>query len=194
MKRWAVVVGLVAVVGLGTAGCGLVAGGAAGPASADQTAYDVTAAMGAEGQALTAMGYDPDDVTPVELAEAASPEPSASATPAPQRERLRKRLTARVLLRRNTLHGEAVVQTKDGGTKTVLVQRGEVTAVDGDSITVKSTDGFSQTWVYADDLHVVEHRASIEPQDLQVGAKVGVAGSENGDQPTARLIVIPRAK
>ena len=34
-----------------------------------------------------------------------------------------------LLRKKNTLHGEVVVGTKDGGTKTVAVQRGEVTAL-----------------------------------------------------------------
>ena len=61
------------------------------------------------------------------------------------------------------LHGEAVVKTKDGGTKTVAVQRGEVTAIDGDSVTVKSTDGFTLTWTFGDELRVVERRTTVRP-------------------------------
>lgn len=99
-----------------------------------------------------------------------------------------------MLLRRNTLHGEAVVKTKDGGTQTVAVQRGEVTAIDGDSMTVKSTDGFTVTWTFGDDLRVVEHRATVRVSDVKVGTTLGVAGAKDGDKGAARLILIPRAK
>src|SRR4029450_447591 len=111
-----------------------------------EQAVEVAAARGAEGQALAALGYSPDDMVPtgaLGAPAAAAPDPSASAEPG-KREGWRKRHAGRVLLRRNPLHGEAVVQTKEG-TKTVLVQRGEITAVDGDSVTVKSADGFTLT-------------------------------------------------
>ena len=194
MKRWLAGIGLVAIVGLGLTGCGLVGG----TQVADQ-AFDVVAGMGAEGEALAAMGFDPDDITPAELADLKLQAPSPSVSPEAKGNGKGhgdrgKRLKARVLLRKNTLHGEAVVQTKDGGTQTVLVQRGQVTAVDGDSITVKSTDGFSLTWSFADDLRVVERRSTIEPKQLAVGAQVGVAGTKSGDGGSARLVVIPREK
>ena len=43
-------------------------------------------------------------------------------------------------LGRRVLHGEVTVQTKDG-VKTIVMARGEVTALSGDAITVKSSDG-----------------------------------------------------
>ena len=194
MRRWLAGIGLVTIVGLGLTGCGLA--GSGGQAAAEQ-AMDVVSGMGAEGQALAALGFDPDDITPAELADLKAQAPSPSASPEAKDKGghgdRAKRLKARVLLRKNTLHGEAVVQTKDG-TQTVLVQRGEVTAVDGDSITIKSSDGFTLTWGFADDLRVVERRNSIDPQQLKVGDAVGAAGTKNGDGGTARLIVIPREK
>ncbi|HEY6596535.1 MAG TPA: hypothetical protein VI011_20875 [Asanoa sp.] len=182
MKRLAVLVGLFVVAGLGLAGCGT------------QSGAEVSAEMGAEGQALAAMGFHPDDMVPASAVTAVDPAPSRSAAaPRERREALRQRREVRVLLRRNTLHGEAVVQTKDG-TKTVLVQRGEVTAVDGDSITVRSTDGYTLTWKYAADLLVVERRTSIQPDQVKVGDRLGIAGTKDGDDGVARLIVIPAAR
>ncbi|WP_346537609.1 hypothetical protein [Micromonospora sp. DPT] len=184
---------LLAAVALGLTGCG--------PAevtegTAQQAAVDVAAAMGVEGQALAAMGFDP---TELELVAAPAPSASGSAEPeagpkgkrGERAEEWRKRRQARVLLRKNTLHGEAVVQTKDGGTKTVVVQRGEVTAVDGDSVTVKSTDGFTLTWTFGDKLRVIERRTTIQSSDVKVGTRIGVAGAKDGDATVARLIVVP---
>ncbi|MEV4621842.1 hypothetical protein AB0J74_24420 [Asanoa sp. NPDC049573] len=199
MRRWLAGIGLVAVVGLGLTGCGL----AGGSGQVADQAFDVVAGMGAEGEALAAMGFDPDDITPAELAELQAQAPSPGASPSPAAKGKGngnghgdrgKRVKARVMLRKNTLHGEAVVRAKDGTTQTVLVQRGQVTAVDGDSITVKSTDGFSLTWSFADDLRVVERRSTIQPKELAVGAQVGVAGTKTGDGGSARLVVIPREK
>ncbi|TDC57742.1 hypothetical protein E1258_21695 [Micromonospora sp. KC207] len=188
---------LLAAVALGVTGCGpaQVAQGAG-----KEVAVDVSAALGAQGQALAALGFDAGDLDLV-----AAPVPAGSAAPAPapatgeagakdrrgeRAEQWRKRRQARVLLRKNALHGEVVVRTKDGGTKTVAVQRGEVTAIDGDSMTVKSTDGFTMTWTFGDDLRVVERRTTVQPEAVRVGATVGIAGAKDGDAATARLILL----
>jgi hypothetical protein len=182
MKRLAVVVCLFIIAGLGLVGCGTRSGA------------EVSAEMGAEGQALAAMGFHPDDIVPAAAVTVVDPAPSRSAAaPRDRRDALRQRREVRVLLRRNTLHGEAVVQTKDG-TKTVLVQRGEVAAVDSDSITVRSADGYTLTWTYAADLRVVEHRTSIQPDQVKVGDQLGIAGTKDGDDGVARLIVIPAVR
>jgi hypothetical protein len=142
---------------------------------AERRAVETTVeAAGTEEAALAAMGFD--------VAQVAA-EPSAGAGPG--REGRAHRRPLRVLLHRNVLHGEAVVQTKDGP-RTVVVQRGTVTAVDAAKITVKSSDGFTLTWTLGDPLRVVEHRRTIQPSDVTVGAEVGVAGPTG----TARLIVI----
>ncbi|WKU03338.1 hypothetical protein [Micromonospora sp. HUAS LYJ1] len=181
---------LLAALTFGVAGCGTAQVAQDGTKAA---AVDVAAALGVEGQALAALGLDP-----VELDLLAAP--AASTTPSPQAgakgkrgeraKELRQRRQARVLLGRNGLHGEAVVQTKDG-TKTVVVQRGEVTAIDGDSATVKSTDGFTLTWKLGDQLRVVERRTTVKASDVTVGSKVNVAGAKDGDASVARLIVVP---
>lgn len=199
MPRWGFATGttaLLTAVTLGVSGCG-----AAEVASqpAREVAVEVAAAMGVEGQALTAMGFDADDLDVQTVAAPASPTPGASPTAKDKArdkrgEEWRKRRQARVLLRKNTLHGEAVVKVKDGGTQTVAVQRGEVTAIDGDSMTVKSTDGFTMTWTFGDDLRVVERRATVQPSEVKVGATLGVAGAKDGDKSVARLVLIPRAK
>lgn len=197
MARQGIVTGvtaLLAAAALGLAGCG--------PAqlaqeSAKETAVEVAAAMGADGQALTAMGFDAADLDVEPVAASASPDPSASARAGSKGQRgergqeWRKRHRARVLLRKNTLHGEVVVQTKDGGTKTVAVQRGQVTAIDAKSMTVKSTDGFTMTWTFGDNLRVVERRTTIQSTDVKVGTTVGVAGAKDGDGGVARLVVVP---
>jgi len=41
---------------------------------------------------------------------------------------------------------------------------------------------------------LVEHRTSIQPNQVAVGAQVGIAGAKDGDKTMARLIVIPNRK
>ncbi|MEU5720861.1 hypothetical protein [Micromonospora sp. NPDC047738] len=196
MARQGIVTGvtaLLAATALGLTGCGP-APLAADPAK--ETAVEVAAAMGADGQALAALGFDAAelDVDPVAAPSAAAPA-GEQAGPQDKRgeraEEWRKRHRARVLLRKNTLHGEVVVRTKDGGTKTIAVQRGQVTAIDERSMTVKSTDGFTMTWTFGDKLRVVERRTTVRSSDIKVGTTVGVAGAKDGDGGSARLIVVP---
>lgn len=192
MRRFGVMTAslvLAAVGALGLTGCG------AGRGSA-QDVTDLTAAMEAEGQALTALGFEPVDMAPLGSRDSRtdpSATPSGTADQAEPGERSRKRHPMRAFLRTNTLHGEIVVQTADG-TRTIVVQRGTVTAIDDDSMTVRSTDGFTMTWTFGEKLRVIERRTTVQPEDVEVGAEVGVAGAKDGDGGTARLIVIPRAK
>lgn len=184
--------GLIALTGLiGLAGLTACGGANRAADGTSETAVDVAEALGPEGGALAAMGFAPADMTPAELT-ATGPTPTASSTPGADRRG--KRHTLRVLLGKNTLHGEAVVKTKDGTTKTIVVQRGTVTALTNTTITVKSTDGFTLTWTLGDQLRVVEHRTTIQPSQVAVGTEVGIAGSKDGDKTVARLVIIPNKK
>jgi hypothetical protein len=207
MRRWGVTVTTALLAGagaLGLAGCGAVAQVAGGPA--EQAAVQVAAAMGADGQALAAMGFDTADIAaaaPVPVETVASPgatpvaspgaTPGGAPTTGPGRQAAHRRTQARVLMRKNMLHGVTAVQTKTG-TTTVDVQRGTVTAIDGQSMTVKSTDGFTMTWTFGPNLRVVERRTTIQPNQVKVGTVLGVAGAKSGANTVARLIVIPTAK
>jgi hypothetical protein len=141
----------------------------------------------AESEALAAMGVEPEDLV------AAQPGPTPSAQPK-QKDKNKSRWEGRhpqkVLLGRNVLHGEAVVQTKDGNV-TVMVQRGEVTAISSTSVSVKSSDGFTMTWSFHPELRVIERRTTIQPSEIKAGSQVALAGPKSGANAQARLIVIP---
>ncbi|WP_432825003.1 hypothetical protein [Dactylosporangium sp. CA-092794] len=92
-------------------------------------------------------------------------------------------------LRRHVLHGEVVVQTK-AGPRTVVVQRGSVTAKDGAGLTVRSADGFTLTWATDGQTRVVAGGARAGLDQVAVGAEVGVGGIK-GDPQAARLVVVP---
>jgi hypothetical protein len=171
-----------ATAALGVAG--LIGLTACGPA-------DVSNSLTPEASALTAVGFSADDLTVT--GKVTDPGPSPSSSNAPGGRGHRPALRLRRALARNVEHGEVVVQTKDGD-KTVDVQRGTVTAIDATSVTVKSADGFTQTWVFGTPLRVIEHRNSIQPSAVKVGQRIGVAGVKNGSTVTANIIVIPLAK
>jgi hypothetical protein len=172
-------------------------------AGAGRTAVDAAADLGPEGQALAALGFDPVDLgvdpaaagAPVEFARAAAtPDPSATPSRAGRvGDRPHRRPLARMMVRRNVLHGEAVVQTKDGP-KTVVVQRGEVTRIDDTTVTVKSSDGFTLTWTFGDPIRVLERRHTVQPEEISMGTRIGIAGAKDGDATVARLIVVARPK
>jgi hypothetical protein len=146
-------------------------------------------AVSAEAQALTALGFDTTgapivtDPAPAPSTDAAAPAPKASKAPRAGLKGIRR------YLRKNTLHGEFVVRTKDG-TKTVDVQRGTVTAIDARTATVKSTDGFTLTWTFGNPIDVLDHRTTVQPSAVKVGTEIGVAGTKDGSTTSARLIVI----
>ncbi|MEU8658793.1 hypothetical protein [Actinoplanes philippinensis] len=96
----------------------------------------------------------------------------------------------RKLLRKNTLHGEVVVRTRDGEERTVVVQRGAVTAADDKGFTVKSSDGFELTWTYGDPVRVAQNREKAERSAVRAGVQVGVGGVRDGAAVTARLIIV----
>jgi hypothetical protein len=104
-------------------------------------------------------------------------------------EGVRPRLV-RKMLRKNTVHGEVVMQGRDGAERTVVVQRGEVTAADDKGFTVKSSDGFELAWTYGEKSRVVQNREKAERTAVRPGAKVGTGGVREGSAVTARLVVV----
>ena len=58
--------------------------------------------------------------------------------------------------RAQPLHGEAVVKNPDGTFTTELEQRGTVESVSGTAITVRSEDGFSQTYTVNSDTKITK--------------------------------------
>jgi hypothetical protein len=153
---------------------------ACGQAAGDTLSPDATA--------LTAVGFTTDDLATSPYAD---PQPSASGAAATKPHPLRPGRLRRELAR-HVLHGEVVVQTKDGD-KTIDVQRGTVTAVTGTTVTVKSPDGFTGTWAFGDPLRVVQHGQKADKSAVKTGEEIGVAGVKNGSTVTANLIVIPKA-
>jgi len=82
------------------------------------------------------------------------------------------------------LHGEFVAPRAEGGTQTFLVQRGEATAVSADSLTVKSSDGFTRTYAVSADAMVNANRDGLG--SVKVGDEVHVLATLDGT--TARAL------
>ena len=90
---------------------------------------------------------------------------------------------------RRALHGEFVVKGKDGKPVTVDVQRGQVTAVSATSVSLKSEDGFTATYVVNGDTRVRVGREKSAISAIKAGQQAWVVASKSGDTATARILV-----
>ncbi|TCC25218.1 hypothetical protein [Kribbella speibonae] len=83
------------------------------------------------------------------------------------------------------LHGEFVVQKDGGGYETVVTQSGSVTAVSSTSITVKSADGYTRTYVVNADTKV---NRDGKIADVKTGATVRIRAVVSGSTATASSV------
>jgi hypothetical protein len=171
------------VAALGLVGCGR-GGPGSGPAGAEEV--ELTN-LSWEAQALESIGYTVDQLGITDPAA----QPTASPDEGRAHERRDKFRRLRYGFGRHVLHGEAVVRT-DEGHKTVVVQRGEITAVTATTITVRSSDDFTLTWTLGLPLTVVKERKRVDKGVLAVGQVVGIAGAKEGEATKARLIIVPK--
>ena len=91
-------------------------------------------------------------------------------------------------LGRRLLHGEVTLQTNDG-VKTIVMARGEVTALSGDAITVKSTDGIETSFKIDGDTRFGFRNEPDPTAELKVGEDAFVAGKKSGDSAVAKRVV-----
>jgi len=85
------------------------------------------------------------------------------------------------------LHGQAVLSKPGGGYQTVDYQRGTVTAVSAGSITLKSTDGFTQSYGITGSTIVGAHRDGIS--SVKTGNMASVIATISGKTITATRII-----
>ncbi|HUC24702.1 MAG TPA: hypothetical protein VMA73_18485 [Streptosporangiaceae bacterium] len=85
------------------------------------------------------------------------------------------------------LHGQAVLSKPGGGYQTVDYQRGTVTAVSAGSITLKSTDGFTQSYGITGTTIVGAHRDGIS--SVKAGNMASVIATVSGKTVTATRII-----
>jgi hypothetical protein len=91
-------------------------------------------------------------------------------------------------LGRRVLHGEVTVQTREG-VKTLVMARGEVTALSKDAITVKSSDGVETSFKLDGDTRYGFRNEPAPSAELKVGDDAFVTGEKSGDSTTAKRVV-----
>ena len=85
------------------------------------------------------------------------------------------------------IHGQFVAPKPGGGYQTIDAQRGTVTAVSTDAITVNSGDGYTKTYQVTSTTNVDAQRAGIG--SVKTGQTVSVLATVNGSSATATQIV-----
>lgn len=84
------------------------------------------------------------------------------------------------------VHGQVVIAKPGGGYQTLDIQRGKVTAVSTNSISVRSADGFTATYAVTSSTDVDAQRDGIG--SVKVGHQISVLGTVNGSKATATSI------
>lgn len=143
--------------------------------------------------------------TGVAIAWSASDSPSTSPSDSAPGQQDKKQDKAQ---RPQHLHSESVVKKADGTFETELSQQGTVEAVSETSVTVKSEDGFAQSYTVTADTKVIKFPAPaadgspatgddgkrLKPSEATIaeiatGESVRVSGVKNGDSVIAERIV-----
>ena len=114
--------------------------------------------------------------------------PTSTATPAPGGKAFKRgpgmlRGRGHQLGMGGALHGSFVVPNGSGGYRTIVMQRGAATKVSDTSITVRSDDGFEQTYAITADTAVGADRQGVN--GIAKGADVAVMGEKKGSGVTA---------
>jgi hypothetical protein len=91
-------------------------------------------------------------------------------------------------LGRRVLHGEVTVQTNEG-VKTIVMARGEVTALSKEAITVKSSDGVETSFTIDGDTRYGFRNEPAQTAELKVGEDAFVAGEKSGDRAVAKRVI-----
>ena len=91
-------------------------------------------------------------------------------------------------LGRRVLHGEVTVQTREG-VKTIVIARGQLTALSKDAITVKSSDGVETSFGIDGNTRFGFRNEPAPSAELKVGEGAFVAGEKSGDRATAKRVV-----
>ncbi len=147
-------------------------------------AWVTTGVLGAAALTGVAMAADSSSPSPTSAAASTSSNTGSTGGPGTARtSRLKGALGKRVL------HGEFTVQTKNG-VKVYDTEIGVVTAVSPTSVSVKASDGYTQTWTLASTTHVRANKGKGTLADLTVGETVRLLGPTAGGTATAQIALV----
>ncbi|HEY6812970.1 MAG TPA: PT domain-containing protein [Propionibacteriaceae bacterium] len=140
------------------------------------------------GLAYADMPSDEPTATPT-VTSTNSPTETPKAKPSGKRDQHRDRrgFVRRHLLAR-ALHGEATLAGDEH--RIIAFQRGEVQKVGRTSVTVKSNDGFVETYALSDDTKVRENGERAKISDIDTSDRVLVVALKNDSTLNARRVIV----
>jgi hypothetical protein len=153
------------------------------------TGVAVAALLGGAGAALAATNSPTSAASPSAVAASPAPSPAPSGAPGAGHGPRFRRFGFGFGLgggMSGALHGQFVVPKSGGGYQTVDVQSGQVTAVSTTSITLKSSDGYTKTYVVASSTMVDAQRDGIG--SVKAGNQVSVLATVSGSTATATTV------
>jgi hypothetical protein len=125
-------------------------------------------------------------------AETSSPAEPPAAEPSGKghKEDANRRPLARRQLRfvARALHGEVTLAGEEH--RVIAFQRGEVQKANQTSVTVKSNDGFVETYALSDDTKVRENREKAKLSDIDTSDRVLVVATKDGSTLNARRVIV----
>jgi hypothetical protein len=86
------------------------------------------------------------------------------------------------------LHGEVTLAGEEH--RVIVFQRGEVQKVAGTSVTVKSNDGFVETYALSDDTKVRQNREEAKLSDIDTEDRVLVVATKDDSTLNARRVIV----
>jgi hypothetical protein len=86
------------------------------------------------------------------------------------------------------LHGEVTLAGEEH--RVIVFQRGDVQKVSKTSVTVKSNDGFVETYPLSDDTKVRQNRGEAKPSDIDTSDRVLVVALKDDSNLTARRVIV----
>lgn len=86
------------------------------------------------------------------------------------------------------VHSESLVQADDGSFVTRIIDHGDVTSVDGNSVTIKRLDGQSVTVTAGQDTKIRRNGEEAALSALKAGDRARIAQIKSGDTTTVRAI------
>ena len=125
------------------------------------------------------------------VATAGSPTEIATAEPSGKRDQngLRKRLVrGHLRFVARALHGEVTLAGAEH--RVIAFQRGEVQKVNSKSVTVKSNDGFIDTYADGSDTKVREDGHESKLSDIDTSDRVLVVATKDGSTLSARRVIV----
>ncbi|HWC83404.1 MAG TPA: hypothetical protein VG756_25900 [Pseudonocardiaceae bacterium] len=143
-------------------------------------------AIGGIGGGVAFAAGDSGPATPLSAALTASTSGSAPSSTAPGAPGSTPKHRKHPLLRR-VEHAEATLNTKQGP-KVIDLQRGAVTAVSPTSVTVRSKDGYTETYAVAPTSKVRQDKKDSTISAVRTGDQVLVVGTKQGDTVTVNRL------